>query len=459
MTFRMHKKCTCVGCRIHRCVTRYQRSFPWLVRRVLFVLWFLVCLEGSAWGVLSLWRGAWTTHADIWKEQEEARALSSHSPYALLRTGTASTVGGVPDWMAKDVLHPYLGFVQESRVPVGTGAYYGFREAPNTWLHRRRDDSVVIGIFGGSVANFFFYDGGEELASVLKKDPLFAGKAIELVPFSMGGWKQPQQLLALNYYLSLGGHLDIAVNLDGVNELVLPSRENIPKHVFPFYPRSWFFRIQPEERTDLFPIIGQLSYLTQKRAEWARFCMLYPLRASMTAGILWRIGDTYFARKIGRREVLLLAKNAEKNEEYVVTGPHRTYRNNEEALIDVVDYWQRASLLLHRMSTANNVQYFHFLQPNGRLAHAKPLTEEEHEKVFTHGADTFSPEDLINGGYPLLREAGNTLRKNGVHFTDLSRVFRNTHDPLYYDCCHVVPEGSKIMARAIAEVILQGLDR
>lgn len=361
--------------------------------------------------------------------------------------------------MAEDVIHPYLGFVRESRVPVGTGAYYGFLEAPNSWIHQQRDDTVVIGIFGGSVANFFFYDGGEELVAALKRDPALMRKKIELVPFSMGGWKQPQQLLALNYYLSLGGHLDIVVNLDGVNELVLPSWENIPKHVFPFYPRSWFFRIQPEERTDLFPLIGQISYLTQKRAAWAQFGALRPLHASMTAGMLWRISDAYFARKIGRRETLLLMKHAEKSEEYVVTGPRRVYQSDEEALIDAVAYWQRASLLMHRMSLANGIHYFHFLQPNGRLANAKSLTKEERAKVFAGGPDTFSPTDLVNEGYPLLREGGNALRKNGVHFTDLSRIFRSTRAPLYYDCCHVIPEGSKIMARAIAEAILQGLDQ
>lgn len=36
-----------------------------------------------------------------------------------------------------------------------------------------------------------------------------------------GGWKQPQQLLALNYFLSLGQRFDVIVNLDGFNEIAL----------------------------------------------------------------------------------------------------------------------------------------------------------------------------------------------------------------------------------------------
>lgn len=393
---------------------------------------------------------------EVRKEQKEVHVLSQRSPYALLRTATGASLDHRLDWMAEDVIHPYLGFVRESRVPVGTGAYYGFLEDPNTWIHQQRDDTVVIGIFGGSVANFFFYDGGQELIATLKRNPLFAGKTIELVPFSMGGWKQPQQLLALNYYLSLGGHLDIAVNLDGLNELFLPAHENIPKGVFPFYPRSWFFRVPFPTQKNVLPMLGQISYLTQKRSEWAHWFVSFPMRSSMTAGILWKIADGYLARKIGRREILLLAKSAEKTEEYIVTGPHRVYQSDEEGILDVVEYWQRASLLMHRMSVANDVQYFHFLQPTGRFRGSKPLTKEEEAIVFV---GEFLPTDLVNAGYPLLREAGATLRRKGVWFTDLSRVFRSVHSPLYYDCCHVVPEGSRVIARAIAETILQRFDR
>lgn len=448
----MHEKCTCIGCRIHQCLAKYQQRFLGLGRRILFVAWFLVCLEGSAWVALSLWRGEWTTPVAIQREKEEIRTRSQRSPYALLRTPVATPGGRPPDGMELEVLHPYLGYVRKPTVEIGSGAYYGFEEAPDTWVETQKNDTVVIGIFGGSVAQGFYYGGAEELVKQLRRDPSFRGKKIVTKLLALAGYKQPQQLFALNYYLSLGGHLDIAVNIDGVNELFLPSYENIPKGVFPFYPRSWFFRIQPEESADLFPIIGQISYLTQKRSEWTHWFASFPLHYSMTAGTLWKIGDAYLARKIGRRETLLLARHTENTEEYIVTGPRRTYQSDEEALVDIVDYWQRASLLMHRESTANSVQYFHFLQPNGRLEGAKPLAADERAKVFR---GPVPPTNLVNAGYPLLREAGGALRRSGVRFTDLSRVFHDVRRPLYVDCCHVESEGSRIMARAIADAILR----
>ena len=50
--------------------------------------------------------------------------------------------------------------------------------------------------------------------------PRFAGKQIWVVSFALGGYKQPQQLMVLAYYLSLGQPLDVVVNVDGFNEIL-----------------------------------------------------------------------------------------------------------------------------------------------------------------------------------------------------------------------------------------------
>ena len=48
-----------------------------------------------------------------------------------------------------------------------------------------------------------------------------------------GGWKQPQQLLALSWILALGGELDVLINVDGFNEVALDGVENAERGVFP----------------------------------------------------------------------------------------------------------------------------------------------------------------------------------------------------------------------------------
>jgi hypothetical protein len=61
-------------------------------------------------------------------------------------------------------------------------------------------------------------------------------------------------------------------------------------------------------------------------------------------------------------------------------------------------------------------------------------------------------------GYPLLRQAGPELKKAGVTFTDLSRVFVDHPEPLYRDdCCHLNIRGNELLAGFIGNVIVERL--
>src|SRR6185436_13391576 len=55
------------------------------------------------------------------------------------------------------------------------------------------------------------------------RDAFFSGKEIVPLCFSHEGYKQPQQLLVLAYFLSIGQPLDLVVNIDGFNEVALSS--------------------------------------------------------------------------------------------------------------------------------------------------------------------------------------------------------------------------------------------
>jgi len=57
-----------------------------------------------------------------------------------------------------------------------------------------------------------------------------------LVILGFPGYKQPQQLLALAYFLSLGAEYDLIINLDGYNDIVLPVTDNYNLGSTPFSP-------------------------------------------------------------------------------------------------------------------------------------------------------------------------------------------------------------------------------
>ena len=66
------------------------------------------------------------------------------------------------------------------------------------------------------------------LEQELSQLPRFSGKSFRFVRLAIDGNKQPQQLMTLNYLLTLGAEFDIVINLDGVNEASLPGMDNVP---------------------------------------------------------------------------------------------------------------------------------------------------------------------------------------------------------------------------------------
>ena len=81
----------------------------------------------------------------------------------------------------------------------------------------------MVGIFGGSVAQWFALQGARPLIATLQASPGLRSRSILVLNFANGGYKQPQQLLFLNYLLAIGQRLDYVVNIDGFNEVAIAA--------------------------------------------------------------------------------------------------------------------------------------------------------------------------------------------------------------------------------------------
>ena len=132
-----------------------------------------------------------------------------------------------PAWRPR--AHPYFGFVY---VPDPGAQLYGLYVNNHAFVQSaayvkanplccdfpaKRTDKhdFIIGIFGGSVA------AGFAVATQEARDfqPI-DGRNVRVLNFASGGYKQPQQLLVLSYFLSLGQTFDAIINIDGFNELL-----------------------------------------------------------------------------------------------------------------------------------------------------------------------------------------------------------------------------------------------
>lgn len=357
--------------------------------------------------------------------------------------------------LTDEVVHPYTGFVRQP-LPASSDSEYaigindfGFkdRELP---LHTRSRDKVIIGILGGSVAEQFGAAATKFLEEELKTSPPFAGKELIFVRLGLSGYKQPQQFLTVSYLLSLGGQFDILINLDGYNEIVLPIVENIPNHVFAAFPRGWQLRVNQDDDIAIRRAIGRISYLRERSQAWARVARTPPLCYSATAALAWRVHHDY-ARDDIFSAIRSLNKLKAEQSDYVISGPPRTFHDEEETYDYCAQLWKNSSLQLHRLCEANGILYYHFLQPNQYVPESKVARVSKVSKTWD---EEHAGKIPVEKGYPRLIREGRSLTEAGVSFTDLTMIFRDHPEEMYKDaCCHLNGRGNKLVAQKIAEVI------
>jgi hypothetical protein len=352
------------------------------------------------------------------------------------------------------VVHPYLGYVEtpavENPPPNVVVPNFGFVDNP---IFSRTNDDLIVAIFGGSFASQTAIQAKPSLIKALQ--PL--RRKVTVLNLAEGGYKQPQQLFALSYLLALGAQFDIVINLDGFNEVVLPPAENIPKKVFPIYPRGWYFIVNELNDPVIVKMLARLEALDEGKQSWAKFFMRGFLNKSATSCLVWKAGDQLYGKKINE---LLLALNDYKLQDpssYVRNGPGYSFKTEFELYDDLASYWKRCSLQMKSICEAENIRYYHFFQPNQYDPGSKSMSKEE-QQVAIYDDHVYKPSVLL--GYPALRQHGTELRKRGVDFHDLSMIFADVEEPLYTDtCCHLNQRGYEIIATRIGKTIVDGFDQ
>lgn len=370
----------------------------------------------------------------------------------------------IPPWAvgldALHVLHPYLGFVEPPDPDWKRGftrydasaADFGFPRNFHPFFAPSTADRVVVVVTGGSVAQQLAANGRPVpyLEQALAGLERFRGRQVAVLNLAMGGYKQPQQLMALSYFLVLGVSVDVVINLDGFNEVTLPVRENFASGVYPFYPRAWNFQvgdIDPEERR----IRGAVTLLQDTRRSLARASSRQPWRHSFTVGLLWRLLDGHLERWAAEQQASLLAGRERDPQSH---GPQVSYQSEEELRREMVAVWKRSSLQMDCLARGQGVEYYHFLQPNQYDPGSKRLNAEERRTAFDASS---SFRDLVARGYPLLRAAGEELRSRGIRFVDLSRDFSSIDETIYIDpCCHLSRTGIRHVVERIAATVAAG---
>jgi len=346
-------------------------------------------------------------------------------------------------------LHPYLGFDAPAERDALSAQldYFAGAEA---------DEAFDIVLLGGSVAAVLGAMAGARFVETLGADARFAGRRINFFPHACAGHKQPQALIRLGYLLCLGIRPDAVIELDGYNELAVPSL-NAQLGAHPSFPSApQWIPLLHDARLDL-PMIDGLLAIRDAQLE-AQAILERTLRYGLFHSAI--LGRASLGRLHDLRNEIQSVQSAVVDALSAGVGaslpPGPDFDPDPAALVEQsVRAWAEGSMSMHAMCASRGIHYLHVLQPALHDTGSKPATESELRNADR--AATPAMIDAIARGYPRLRGAGARLLELGLAFHDGSRVFQDHPEELYSDACHLHEPGSELLIDAILEAFLDTL--
>ena len=372
--------------------------------------------------------------------------------------------------LVTQTLHPYFGPTHTPGTPVdipealrvsgSTPARlntnnFGFVSPYGYLFVKQRSGQFVIGTFGGSVGVWFCQVGAHRLLEVLMQHPFFQNKGVIPLCFSHEGYKQPQEALALAYFLSIGQQFDLIVNIDGFNDVALANLNNergldisMPsvQHLDPLVNLANQSTLTPEKFESLATIVRARQHLTDLAGR---------IGANRIASIdfvldrIYKRGVADYVEELGRFNNL---PSNPSDSSLIQVTPAVSARDAVALFTDIADQWTRSSRLMGEMLAPRGVAYFHFLQPNQYYS-TRQFSPNEAGIALSEASPY---KGSVEKGYPVLLAAARAgLANTNVRFFDATHVFDRQQATMYMDdCCDYTLLGNRVLAEFIAASIL-----
>lgn len=395
----------------------------------------------------------------VWRLRASARG-EPHDP-ALVRErlavleSRATSLVPVPVDANKDLpaqyaaqaqlLHPYVGsIVAGKREQI---------DVESTRLDRPEFDSdYEILILGGSVAAMFGPYGTPRLLELLKADPLFAARRIYVYQYGVGGFKQPQMLNLAEFLFVLGFTPECVLLIDGFNDVALGNANSAAGSHPSFPAHDMWNRLAYVAAPDRESVGWAWLGLEKQRemVEWVARARRYGVEHSLVASD-YVLGKVTELEREAQDAFARYSRVVEDRAVHgVLAGPPFPAGVDEAARLSV-RAWEQSSRSLRAACEARGAAYLHVLQPTLHDTGSKPLTPRE----IREGGAPATWIDGVHAGYPRLREAGERLRAGGEDFVDASMLFRDVNQRIYFDNCHYLEPGSRLLAERIAAALLE----
>ena len=371
--------------------------------------------------------------------------------------------------LTADGLHPYFGpthkpgypfdIPEELRpqpppAPVATNNF-GF-VSPHDYPYTPRDGEAVVGLFGGSVGVWFCQLGAPRLLEQLRSLAMFRGRAMVPLCFSHEGYKQPQQLQVLSYFLSIGQRFDLVINIDGFNEVALSPlnhergiESSMPsaQHLEPLINLANQSTMTPDKVQSLAAIARDKERLNVLVDRIGRN------RIAAVDFVLDQLHRRTFARYRAETVRFSALPSASLAQSLIQVTPPSAARSLAVERSAIAANWARGSLLMHQLLAARAVPYVHVLQPNQYYGRRRFASGEA--RIAINDSSPFKTH--AEAGYPLLLagEPKAILDEGGVRFFDGTAIFDAEPADVYVDdCCHYTLRGNEILADFVARSVV-----
>lgn len=373
--------------------------------------------------------------------------------------------------LTKEVLHPYTGYTVDGKVrkkdclidqnASAFDCYERIRKPDDLAMPKRGPGVLNVALLGGSVAVGTVNGAPPKYYQTrLSALPEYKGFKVNLHMLAAGGYRQPQSLMMLNYYYTLGAEYDLIISLDGFNEIAIASNEFKWNKQHPIYPRSWASRVANRIDPQVVTLQAKRVLSNQAHVGRAKFMSNLWARNSPLSNLFWKI---LHARYLASESALILqmeshAPDADipRDFRYEALGPDYNFHGWDSVIEDSAKIWARANYLVHGIAESHGATFFHFVQPNQYIDGAKPVMSElERATAFIDPAEG-GYGLWYKQGYPFLKQQQAWLLDKGVKSRDLTFMYQNHVGPIYIDnCCHVNSEGSAMIVEAIVDTIHQ----
>ncbi|EGK85673.1 hypothetical protein D0A34_20755 [Microcoleus vaginatus PCC 9802] len=363
-------------------------------------------------------------------------------------------------------LHPFFGYVlnqgaftnEKLKLKVNKHGFFSLYEYPFVKTNKKQ---FIIGVFGGSVANNFAVDEykNQILSKKLQSYPEFADREIVVLNFGNGGYKQPQQLLILNYFLALGQELDLVINIDGFNEVALSNLNNKARveigmpsvqHIQPLTGLA-SNNVSPEVMSSIVQINENKKQL-KAGIDKLETCQLALCHAVTSLQVKQLIN--HYQQAVVKYDTQVKQSNSNPANSSIVYIPKAdSVFEDATAFNKMASMWYQSSIGMNQILSSRKIKYFHFIQPNQYYPTKRAFTAKEKEIALNKESPYI---EGVKKGYPVLLSKVDDLQKAGVNVFSAVNILDNTKETVYKDaCCHYNSVGEEVLANYVSSSIIK----